>query len=54
MPVILDGPGAEAAWLDPGVDPDGALELVRPLPDGTSRSMRSRRGSTTLATRTPI
>ena len=34
MPVILDGPEAEAAWLDPGVDLDGALELVRPLPDG--------------------
>ena len=34
MPVILDGPQAEAAWLDPGVDLDGALELVRPLPDG--------------------
>jgi putative SOS response-associated peptidase YedK len=34
MPVILDGPEAEAASLDPGVDLDGALELVRPLPDG--------------------
>ena len=34
MPVILDGPQAEAAWLDPSVDLDGALELVRPLPDG--------------------
>ena len=34
MPVILDGPEAEAAWLDPGVDLDGALEWVRPLPDG--------------------
>jgi putative SOS response-associated peptidase YedK len=33
MPVILDGPEAEAAWLDPGVDVDGALELVRPLPE---------------------
>ena len=31
--VILDGPRAEAS-LDPGVDLDGALELVRPLPDG--------------------
>jgi putative SOS response-associated peptidase YedK len=34
MPVILDVPEAEAAWLDPGADLDGALELVRPLPDG--------------------
>jgi hypothetical protein len=34
MPVILDSPGAEAAWLDPGVDLGGTLELVRPLPDG--------------------
>ena len=33
-PVILDGPQAEAAWPDPSVDLDGALELVRPLPDG--------------------
>jgi putative SOS response-associated peptidase YedK len=31
MPVILDGPEAEAAWLDPDVDLDGAPELVRPL-----------------------
>jgi putative SOS response-associated peptidase YedK len=34
MPVILDGSAAEAAWLDPSVDLDGALELARPLPDG--------------------
>jgi putative SOS response-associated peptidase YedK len=34
MPVVLDGIAAEAAWLDPDVDLDGALELVRPLPDG--------------------
>jgi putative SOS response-associated peptidase YedK len=34
MPVILDGPDAEAAWLNPDVDLDGALELARPLPDG--------------------
>lgn len=33
-PVILDGAEAEAARLDPGVDLDSALELVRPLPDG--------------------
>jgi hypothetical protein len=29
MPVILDGPEARAAWLDPGVDFDGALESGR-------------------------
>ena len=34
MPVILDGPDAEAAWLSPDVDLDGALELVHPFPDG--------------------
>jgi putative SOS response-associated peptidase YedK len=34
MPVILDGPDAEAAWLSPEVDLDGALALVRPFPDG--------------------
>ena len=34
MPVVLDGIAAEAAWLDPEVDLDAALELVRPLPDG--------------------
>jgi putative SOS response-associated peptidase YedK len=30
----LLGVAAEAAWLDPDVDLDAALELVRPLPDG--------------------
>jgi putative SOS response-associated peptidase YedK len=34
MPVVLDGIAAEAAWLDPAVDLDAPLELVRPLPDG--------------------
>ena len=34
MPAVLDGPEAEAAWLSPQVDLDGALELVRPLQDG--------------------
>ena len=34
MPAILDGPDAEAAWLSPDVDLDGALDLVHPLPDG--------------------
>lgn len=34
MPVVLDGPDAEQAWLDPAVDLQGALELVRPLRDG--------------------
>jgi putative SOS response-associated peptidase YedK len=37
MPAVLDGPGAEAAWLNPAVDLDGALELVAPLPDGRLR-----------------
>jgi putative SOS response-associated peptidase YedK len=37
MPAILDGPAAEAAWLAPGTDLDGALELVAPLPDGLLR-----------------
>ena len=35
MPVILNGSDAEAAWLDPDVDLEGALELVRPLPAGS-------------------
>jgi putative SOS response-associated peptidase YedK len=34
MPVILDGPNAEAAWLSADVNLDGALELVKPFPDG--------------------
>jgi putative SOS response-associated peptidase YedK len=34
MPVVPDGVAAEDAWLDPEVDLDAALELVRPLPDG--------------------
>src|SRR5215217_5888197 len=32
MPVILNGPDAEAAWLSEEVDLDAALELARPLP----------------------
>jgi len=35
MPAVLDGPDAEAAWLDDGVDLDGVLELARSLPDGS-------------------
>ena len=35
MPAVLAGPDAEAAWLDPAVDLDGALELTRSLPDGS-------------------
>lgn len=31
MPVILPGPEAEGAWLCPGLEPDDALELCRPL-----------------------
>jgi putative SOS response-associated peptidase YedK len=34
MPAILDGPEAEAAWLDPATDLDGALDLLAPYPDG--------------------
>jgi putative SOS response-associated peptidase YedK len=34
MPAVLDGIVAEAAWLDPDVDLDAALELMRPPPDG--------------------
>jgi putative SOS response-associated peptidase YedK len=39
MPVVLDGPAADAAWLDPDVDLDAALEFVRPLPDGLLESI---------------
>ena len=35
MPAVLDGPGAEAAWLDPSLDLEGVLDLTRSLPDGT-------------------
>jgi putative SOS response-associated peptidase YedK len=35
MPAVLAGPEEEAAWLDPSVDLDGALELARSLPDGS-------------------
>lgn len=31
MPVILPGPGEEAAWLSPDLQPDDAVELCRPL-----------------------
>jgi putative SOS response-associated peptidase YedK len=34
MPVVLDGPAAEHAWLDPDVDLDVAVELAAPLGDG--------------------
>lgn len=33
MPVVLD-PAAEAAWLEPGADPEDLLELLRPAPEG--------------------
>jgi putative SOS response-associated peptidase YedK len=39
MPAVLGGPAEEAAWLDPHVDLEGALELIRPLPDGTLEIM---------------
>jgi putative SOS response-associated peptidase YedK len=35
MPAVLAGPEAEAAWLSPDVDLEGALELTRSLPDGS-------------------
>ena len=31
MPVVLEGPEAEAAWLSEEVDVDAALELLVPL-----------------------
>ena len=31
MPCVLPGPEAEAAWLSPDVDADGALDLLGPL-----------------------
>jgi putative SOS response-associated peptidase YedK len=34
MPAVLAGGDAEAAWLHPDVDLDGALELVAAVPDG--------------------
>jgi putative SOS response-associated peptidase YedK len=34
MPVVLDGPDAERAWLNPDVDLDAAVELAAPLADG--------------------
>jgi hypothetical protein len=47
MPVVLDGVAAEDAWLDPEVDLDAALGLVRPLPEtACSTSIRCRRRST--------
>ena len=35
MPAVLRDPAEHAAWLDPRVDIDGAIELVQPLPDGS-------------------
>jgi putative SOS response-associated peptidase YedK len=35
MPAVLATPEEHAAWLDPGVDLDGAIELARPLPEGS-------------------
>lgn len=34
MPVVLAGPEAEAAWLDPGLDGAAAAEVLRPLDSG--------------------
>ena len=33
MPVMLEGPDAEAAWLDHGTQQAELLELLHPLPD---------------------
>lgn len=33
MPVILEGPDQEAAWLDHDLPPEALLDLLRPLPD---------------------
>jgi putative SOS response-associated peptidase YedK len=33
MPVVLE-PEAEAAWLDPGAEPDALRELLAPAPEG--------------------
>jgi putative SOS response-associated peptidase YedK len=32
MPVIFPSPDAEASWLDPGLEPEDALELCVPFP----------------------
>jgi putative SOS response-associated peptidase YedK len=45
MPVILAGPEAEAAWLDPSLDAEGAAALLRPL---DARRMRAARASRRL------
>ena len=39
MPVILDGPQAEAAWLDPDVSADEALSLCGPFDPGRMESV---------------
>ena len=35
MPAVLATPAEQAAWLDRGVDLDGTIDLVRPLPEGS-------------------
>jgi putative SOS response-associated peptidase YedK len=35
MPAVLRDPAEQAAWLDREVDLDGAIELARPLPEGS-------------------
>ena len=35
MPAVLRGEDEQAAWLSRGVDLDGAIELARPLPEGS-------------------
>ncbi|HEV2814598.1 MAG TPA: SOS response-associated peptidase [Solirubrobacteraceae bacterium] len=35
MPAVLRGADEQAAWLDDDVDLDGAVELARPLPEGS-------------------
>ena len=35
MPAVLEGPAAEAAWLDADLDLDGVIDLAHSLPDGS-------------------
>jgi putative SOS response-associated peptidase YedK len=35
MPAVLRDPAEQAAWLEPSVDLLGAIELARPLPEGS-------------------
>jgi putative SOS response-associated peptidase YedK len=43
MPVILDSREAEALWLDPEVDAQEALHLLRPYPAELMRAKKASR-----------